>query len=47
MKEYVYRIHIRPESATIQNPFDFCTGKVRVNDKSGGFTNIAFVSIGF
>ena len=24
MKEYVYRIHIRPESATIQNPFDFC-----------------------
>ena len=24
MKEYVYRIHIRPESAVTQNPFDFC-----------------------
>ena len=24
MKEYVYRIHIRPESAVTQNPFDLC-----------------------
>ena len=24
MKEYVYRIYIRPESAVTQNPFDFC-----------------------
>ena len=27
MKEYVYRIHIRPESAITENPFDFCKEK--------------------
>ena len=27
MKQYVYRIHIRPESAITQNPFNFCKDK--------------------